>query len=464
MVKLYNTLTKKKEPFTPIDKDHIKMYVCGPTVYDTAHIGNARSVVVYDVLFRLLKFCYGKVTYVRNITDIDDKIINAANKKSSNIESISAYYTKAFHEDMRSINCVEPTHEPKATENIDQIIELIESLLHSGHAYESNKHVYFSVESYPEYGVLSGKKIDELDHGNRVEVGENKKHPGDFVLWKPANETDYKLSSHWNSPWGEGRPGWHIECSAMSYAYLGKDFDIHGGGIDLQFPHHENEIAQSKSAFAGSKFAKYWVHNGFLTVNEEKMSKSLFNIVKVRDLLDSGIKGEVIRYALLKTHYRKPLDWTENVISESQETLNKFYRLLRSTCIEESDAEVSKDFIEALKNDLNIPEAVAILHEMATEINKTSNECERLKLTKKFVKSARFIGILESSYQEWFASGVSHQEIERLIDLRKVAKQNKDYDTADKIREQLKQMGVTISDNEDGTTTWYGKLSPIVYR
>lgn len=464
MVKLYNTLTKKKEHFTPIDKDHIKMYVCGPTVYDTAHIGNARSIVVYDVLFRLLKFCYRKVTYVRNITDIDDKIINAANKKSSNIESISACYTKAFHEDMRSINCVEPTHEPKATENIDQIIELIESLLQSGHAYEANKHVYFSVESYPEYGVLSGKKIDELDHGNRVEVGENKKHPGDFVLWKPANETDYKLSSHWNSPWGEGRPGWHIECSAMSYDYLGKDFDIHGGGIDLQFPHHENEIAQSKSAFAGSTFAKYWIHNGFLTVNEEKMSKSLFNIVKVRDLLDSGVRGEVIRYALLKTHYRKPLDWTENVISESQETLNKFYRLLRSTCIEESDAEVSKDFIEALKNDLNIPEAVAILHEMATEINKTSNEYEKLKLTKNFVKSARFIGLLESSYQEWFASDVSHQEIERLIDLRKVAKQNKDYDTADKIREQLKQMGVTISDNEDGTTTWYRKLSPIVYR
>ncbi|MDX5526731.1 MAG: cysteine--tRNA ligase, partial [Wolbachia endosymbiont of Andrena nigroaenea] len=321
MVRLYNTLTKKKELFTPIDKDHVKMYVCGPTVYDTAHIGNARSVVVYDVLFQLLKFCYGKVTYVRNITDIDDKIINAASEKNSNIESITTYYIKAFHDDMESINCKEPTHEPKATENVDYIIELIEHLLQSGHAYESDKHVYFNIESYHEYGALSGKKTDELVPGSRVEVNENKKHPGDFVLWKPASDIDYKLSSYWDSPWGEGRPGWHIECSAMSYAYLGKDFDIHGGGIDLQFPHHENEIAQSKSAFAGSMFAKYWIHNGFLTVNEEKMSKSLFNIVKVRDLLDSGIKGEVIRYALLKTHYRKPLDWTENVISDAQETL-----------------------------------------------------------------------------------------------------------------------------------------------
>lgn len=241
----------------------------------------------------------------------------------------------------------------------------------------------------------------------------------------------------------------------MSYAYLGKDFDIHGGGIDLQFPHHENEIAQSKSAFAGSMFAKYWIHNGFLTVNEEKMSKSLFNIVKVRDLLDSGIKGEVIRYALLKTHYRKPLDWTENVISDAQETLNKFYRLSRGLdTINESNAEISKDFIDALKNDLNIPEALAILHEMAAKINKMSNESEKLKLTKSFVKSARFIGLLESSYQEWFTAGVSHQEIERLIDLRKIAKKNKNYDTADKIRDQLKQMGITISDNEDGTTTW----------
>lgn len=457
MVRLYNTLTKKKELFIPIDKNHIRMYVCGPTVYDTAHIGNARSVVVYDVLFQLLKFCYGKVTYVRNITDIDDKIINSASEKKSNIESITTYYTKAFHDDMRSINCLEPTHEPKATENIDNIIKLIEHLLKSGHAYESNKHVYFSVASYPEYGALSGKKIDELDHGSRVEVDENKKHPGDFVLWKPASDVDYELSSYWNSPWGEGRPGWHIECSAMAYAYLGKDFDVHGGGIDLQFPHHENEIAQSKAAFAGSTFAKHWMHNGFLTVNAEKMSKSLFNIVKVRDLLDKGIKGEVIRYALLKTHYRKPLDWTESVIHEAQDTLNKFYRLLRGVDIESvkiSDAEVSKDFIDALKNDLNIPEAIAILHEMAAKINKTSNADDKLKLTHIFVKSARFIGLLESSYQGWFSTDASTQEIERLIDLRNAAKQNKNYDTADKIRDQLKKMGISISDNEDGTTTW----------
>ncbi|WCR54256.1 MAG: Cysteine--tRNA ligase [Wolbachia endosymbiont of Ctenocephalides orientis wCori] len=457
MIKLYNTLTKKKELFIPIDKNHIKMYVCGPTVYDIAHIGNARSVVVYDVLFKLLKFCYSKVTYVRNITDIDDKIINAASNKNSNIESITTYYTKAFHDDMRSINCEDPTHEPRATENIDCIIELIDHLMKSGHAYEANKHVYFSVESYHEYCALSGKKIGELEHGSRIEVDENKKRPGDFVLWKPASETDYALSSYWNSTWGEGRPGWHIECSAMAYAHLGKDFDVHGGGIDLQFPHHENEIAQSKSAFAGSMFAKYWVHNGFLTVNEEKMSKSLFNIVKVRDLLDRGIKGEVIRYALLKTHYRKPLDWTESVISESQETLNKFYRLLRGvnlSHIEESDAEVSQDFIDALKNDLNTPEALVILHEMATKINRATNEREKLKLTENFVKSARFIGFLQSSYQEWFTVDISDQEIERLLELRRAAKQDKNYATADEIRDQLKKMGISISDNEDGTTTW----------
>lgn len=454
MIRIYNTLTKKKELFTPINENHIKMYVCGPTVYDYAHIGNARSVVIYDVLFRLFKFCYSKVTYVRNITDIDDKIINSANEKNSDIESITTRYTNAFHDDMKSINCLEPTHEPKATESIGVIIELIEYLLQSGHAYEANKHVYFSVESYPEYGTLSGKKIDELTHGSRVEIDENKKHPGDFVLWKPTSDVDYKLSSHWNSPWGEGRPGWHIECSAMACAHLGKDFDIHGGGIDLQFPHHENEIAQSKSAFAGSTFAKYWMHNGFLTSNKEKMSKSLFNIVKVRDLLSSGVKGEVIRYALLKTYYRKPLDWTDSVISESQEALNKFYRLLRYVNIEENDAEISQDFINALKNDLNVPEALVLLHEMAAKINKTSNENDKLKLTKIFTKSARFIGLLQSSYQEWFTSNVNRQEIERLINMRKIAKCNKDYATADNIRKQLTKMGVSVSDNEDGTTTW----------
>ncbi|QKX01931.1 cysteine--tRNA ligase [Wolbachia endosymbiont of Cruorifilaria tuberocauda] len=457
MVRLYNTLTKKKEFFTPINRDHVKMYVCGPTVYDMAHIGNARSAVTYDVLFQLLKSYYSKVTYVRNITDIDDKIINAASKKNSSIESIAKYYTKAFHEDMKSLNCVEPTHEPKATESIDCIIKLIEHLLLSDHAYESNKYIYFSIESYPEYGILSGKKISELNHGSRVEIGKNKKHPGDFILWKPANNIDYKLSSYWDSPWGEGRPGWHIECSAMSYAYLGKNFDIHGGGIDLQFPHHDNEIAQSKSVFSESIFAKYWIHNGFLTVNEEKMSKSLFNIVKVRDLLNSGIKGEVIRHALFKTHYRKPLNWTKDVICESQETLNKFYRLLRNVDIvklEKSDADFYKDFIEALKNDLNIPEALSILHEMATKINKTSNEHEKLKLIESFVKSARFIGLLESSYQEWFTTNMDQQEIKRLVALRKAAKQNKDYDTADQIRNQLKRMKIMVSDNKDGTTTW----------
>lgn len=431
------------------------MYVCGPTVYDMVHMGNARSVVIYDVLFRLLRFCYSNVTYVRNITDIDDKIINVANERNISVESISAFYTKIFHEDMKSINCIEPTYEPKATENINYIIELIGYLLQSGHAYESNKHIYFSIESYSEYGILSGKKVSELDYGKRVKIDENKRHPGDFILWKPANDIDYKLLSYWDSPWGKGRPGWHIECSAMSYAYLGQEFDIHGGGVDLQFPHHENEIAQSRSAFVGSMFAKYWVHNGFLMMNKEKMSKSLLNVVRVRDLLHGGIKGEVIRYALLKTHYRKPLDWTRSIISESRETLNKFYRLLRdvdTVNIERSDVEVLKDFIDALKNDLNIPEASIVLHEMVTKINGTGNKNDKLKLIKSFIKSARLIGFLESNYQDWFISNISYQKIENLINLRRIARQNKDYDIADKIREQLKRMGISISDSKDDTT------------
>lgn len=455
MIKFYNTLTKTKELFKPINKNCITMYVCGPTVYDYAHIGNARSIVVYDILFRLLKFCYGTVTYVRNITDIDDKIIKSAIEKNSNIQNITTYYTEAFHNDIRSINCLEPTHEPKATESINHIIELIKHLLKSGHAYEFNKHVYFNVESYSEYGSLSGKKIDELIDGSRIDIDENKKHPRDFVLWKPASAVDYELLSYWNSPWGEGRPGWHIECSAMAYAYLGKNFDIHGGGIDLQFPHHENEIAQSKSAFPESIFANYWIHNGFLTVNKEKMSKSLFNIIRVRDLLNSGIKGEVIRYALLKTHYRKPLDWTKNIIFEAQDTLNKFYRLLNNIDIKKIHlGEIPQNFLNALKNDLNIPEALSILHEMATEINKTSNIHDKLKSIGMFVASARLIGLLELSYQEWFATDKCNQEIEKMINLRKVAKQKKDYATADKIRDQLNKMRVSVSDNEDGTTSW----------
>ncbi len=452
MIQLFNTLTKTKEPFKPINENHVTMYVCGPTVYDFAHIGNARSVVVYDILFRLFKLCYSKVTYVRNITDIDDKIINTAYKKDKSVQDITSYYTQAFHDDMKNLNCLDPTYEPRATENIEHIIKLINKLIESGHAYYSNNHIYFNIESYHEYGLLSGKKISQLNHGSRVEVDQNKKHPGDFVLWKPADNIDYKLASHWQSPWGAGRPGWHIECSAMIYSCLGQNFDIHGGGVDLQFPHHENEITQSKSAFPGSTFARYWVHNGFLTINKEKMSKSLFNIVSARDLLNNGVKGEVIRYALLKTHYRKPLDWTEDIIAESQENLNKFYRILNGVELRDSnDIEVSKDFVDALKNDLNVPGALSILHKMVTEINKTNHADQKLKLTQAFVKNAQLIGLVQSSYEEWFAVD---QEVEKLINMRKVAKLSKDYATADKIRERLKQFGISVSDNKDGTIKW----------
>ncbi len=404
MISIYNTLTKKEETFVPRDQSNVTMYVCGPTVYDSAHIGNARSVIVYDILFRLLKLCYKKVTYVRNITDIDDKIINVAQKSNSSIESITSHYTKAFHMDMKNINCLEPTYEPKATDNIGLMIKLIQNLLDKNHAYIANKHIYFDTYSYPEYGTLSGKKISHLIHGSRVEISDNKRHQGDFILWKPASAVDYELSSFWQSPWGDGRPGWHIECSAMANGYLGKNFDIHGGGVDLQFPHHENEIAQSRCAFPESIFAKYWMHNGFLTVNKEKMSKSLSNIIKIKDLLNQGIKGEVIRYALLKTHYRKPLDWTDRTIIESTGALNKFNRLLHNIDVEikDDDTEVAVEFIDALKRDLNVPEALAILHETANKIKKTHNRTDKLRLIKSLLKSANFIGLLHSNYKVWF--------------------------------------------------------------
>lgn len=455
MISLYNTLTNKKEIFTPLDPSNIKMYVCGPTVYDWAHIGNARSAVVYDTLFRLLTHIYGNVTYVRNITDIDDKIIDSAKQKKSSIEDITSYYTAAFHQDMNDLGCIKPTFEPKVTQNIAEIIDLIKRLIENGNAYVVDQNVYFSIESYSKYGQLSGRKTAELIHGSRVEASVHKKHPGDFVLWKPATDIDYKLQSFWPSPWGNGRPGWHIECSAMSYSHLGENFDIHGGGADLQFPHHENEIAQSCCAFPNSKFARYWVHNGFVTVSGEKMSKSLGNIVKVRDLLQNGMKGEVIRYTFLKTHYRKPLDWTDQTLFESKEALDRFYGILSNTPEVKQDASVAESIISSLKNDLNTPEAISILHEVATEINKTRDDKQKARLVGTFLKSANLLGILTHSWQEWFRA--YDEEIEKLVEQRAQAKKNGDFATADAIRDKLLQKNILLSDQKDGTTKWYRK-------
>lgn len=332
---LYNSLTRKKEEFKPLDEKNVRMYVCGPTVYDQPHLGNARAVVVYDVLYRLLKHLYPKVTYVRNITDVDDKIIKAAKENSESIAALTKRITDGFHADMRALGCLDPDEEPKATGHISEVVQMIEQLIENEHAYVAEGHVLFSVKSAKDYGKLSGKKLEDLVAGARVEVEGYKKDPGDFVLWKPADKDD-DPSCVFDSPWGKGRPGWHIECSAMSTKYLGETFDIHGGGADLKFPHHENEIAQSLGANPKSEFARYWVHNGFLTVNGEKMAKSEGNFITVRELLDKAKNeferrklGEIIRFALIKTKYNEPLDWTEERVETSKNDLNRFYRALK---------------------------------------------------------------------------------------------------------------------------------------
>lgn len=456
VLKIHNSLSGKKEELTPLDRKNVRMYVCGPTVYDSPHLGNARAVVVYDVLYRLLRHIYGEehVTYVRNITDVDDKINAAAKEKGIPISELTEEVTKGFHEDMEALNCLPPTHEPKATENIKEIIELIEKLIKNKHAYESEGHVLFDVQSiscHPErsegsidsspmaqndnfyyYGKLSGKKLEDLIAGARVEVEGYKKSPQDFVLWKPADEGD-DSSSVFESPWGAGRPGWHIECSAMSTSILGEDFDIHGGGADLKFPHHENEIAQSICGNKGSHFANYWVHNGFLTVNGEKMAKSEGNFITVRELLDKGIKGEIIRYVLLSTKYNEPLDWSEKKLDDARKALDKFYRAIKNSISDN----LPEEFISYLKDDLNTPKAFAYLYSE--------------KNSKKLKAAANFLGLLQNSQNEWF--GIEeNKEVEKLIADRKKAKEEKDYKKADKIRDKLTNMGIILEDGHSGTT------------
>ncbi len=479
---LYNTLTRKKELFAPIDANHIRMYVCGPTVYDRPHIGNARSVVVYDVLYRLLRNLYGdlKVTYVRNITDVDDKINAAAKQNDEPISALTNRIEGWFHDDMTALGVLPATvtldgknphptlslkgrglsstpspskgesggegvgymGEPHATHHIPHMITLIEKLIAHGNAYASQEHVLFAVDSYKDYGQLSGRKLDDLIAGARVEVESYKKHPGDFVLWKPADEGD-DPSSVFDSPWGKGRPGWHIECSAMSTTYLGENFDIHGGGADLMFPHHENEIAQSVCALPGSRFANYWVHNGFLTVNGEKMSKSLGNFITVRDLLDKGVKGEVIRYALLSAKYNEPLDWNEKLLHDAKLTLDKWYRFL-SQHLSQKDEQRSphpdfmNPFIDALSDDLNLPKAVSLMH--------TASPAELLAMGK-------MLGFFNESPESWF-KGEASQNIEFLIEKRTAAKKAKNWAEADQIRKTLADQGIILEDRPDGTTDW----------
>ena len=451
-LKLYNTMTSKKEVFEPLIPDTVTLYVCGPTVYNYAHIGNARPVVVFDTLFRLLKTHYSSVTYARNITDVDDKIIVAAKEGGRDIESVTDEYTAIYREDMAQLNALDPTLEPRATHNIDAMIALTETLIEKEHAYESDGHVLFAVESMPDYGKLSGRSLDDMLAGARVEVAEYKRHPGDFILWKPAEEGD----PGWDSPWGRGRPGWHLECSAMIRAHLGETIDIHGGGRDLIFPHHENEIAQSRCAHGGD-YVRYWMHNAYLDIDGEKMSKSLGNFRTVRELLQS-YRGEVLRFALLSAQYRSPLNFTVELLEQAETTLSSLYSGLREAANTEADMDVNlaeEAFYAALNDDLNTPVAIAELHGLAKELNKADPQ-QKPKLKGRLLTAASMLGILQQDPEAWLHGGasddlISAEEVETLIAQRQQAKLDKEYGRADEIRQSLVERGVVLEDSREGT-------------
>ena len=445
---LSNTLSNKKEKFVPINNNEVGMYVCGPTVYDFPHIGNARPLVVFDVLFRLLKKIYGKnkITYVRNITDIDDKIIESSKKNNKSIEELTRTITTSFHKDCKYLNCLEPSFEPKATQHIKEMITMVTNLINNKNAYENEKHVYFSVSSFEEYGKLSNKNQKELIAGSRVEISKYKKDPLDFILWKPSEDND----PGWDSPWGRGRPGWHLECSVMSEKFLGKKFDIHGGGLDLVFPHHENEIAQSRCTNKTSNFANYWLHNGFVTFDKEKMSKSMGNIVAINKLREN-INGQVVRLALLSSHYKQPLDWNEKLIQESQNTLDKWYGQFEKTDSEELQDKVLNPLLE----DLNTPEYISKLHLLYDESSK-GNKSSKVK----FLTACKLIGLLEEDKQSWenFKKSkvkVDEHFINQKIMDRNNARKKGDYKLADTIRKELETNGVVIKDKKDKTTWKY---------
>ena len=454
-LKLQNSLTGQKEIFTPIDPDHVRIYACGPTVYSYAHIGNARMAVVFDVLANVLRALYPKVTYVSNITDVDDKIIAAAQKTGEAIDTITKKYTDIYNQDMASLGVKRPDKQPRATDNITHMITIIETLIEKGHAYAADGHVLFHVPSFAAYGQLSGRNRDEQIAGARVEVASYKKDPADFVLWKPSHDGE----PGWDSPWGTGRPGWHIECSAMAQEHLGLPFDIHGGGADLKFPHHENEIAQSCCANGDendlASFAKYWVHNGFVTVEGEKMSKSLGNVTLAHDLV-TQYEGEVLRLTLLSAHYRQPLDWTEDSILQSKKMLDRIYQSLREVVdidITDIDAPaLPDDFIETLCDDLNTPKAIAVLFALAKNLVETRSPQQKAQ----FFAAAKLFGIAQQNPDKWLGYGVSDDSvdtdhIESLLQQRKDARTNKDYARSDEIRDELLAIGIAIEDTVNGT-------------
>ena len=438
-----NNLTNKKEQFIPIKENNVGMYVCGPTVYDDPHIGNARPLVIFDVLFKILKKNFSKVTYVRNITDIDDKIITSSQKKNITIKELTEKVTAVFFDDCKYLNCENPTHQPKATEHIGAMLKMINDLIKKGFAYENNKHVYFEVKKFIDYGKLSNKKIDDLIAGSRVEISENKKNPEDFVLWKPSNKDE----PSWESPWGLGRPGWHLECSAMSKKFLGNEFDIHGGGIDLIFPHHENEIAQSRCSNDTKVFANYWLHNAFITTSNEKMAKSQGNIIKIKDLRDK-VSGQIIRLALMSTHYRQPLDWNNELLINCENTLDKWYNINFANF---KPTKIPDEILKPLYEDLNTPGYIANLHSLYEKAIKGENK-------ELFISACQFIGLLNESNEQWrqFKKNrisISEEDIENMLFLRDKARENKDYKEADRIRDELLDKGVLIED-KDGKTLW----------
>lgn len=451
---VFNTLTRRKEPFVPLDENNVRMYVCGPTVYDRAHIGNARPIIVFDTLYRLLKHLYPKVTYVRNITDVDDKIIKKSQESGEPINVITEKTSRFFHEDIAELNALPPDMEPRATQHIAEMIDLVKRLVDNGYAYEAQGHVLFSVSKMKNYGALSGRSMDEMIAGARVEVAPYKKEPGDFILWKPSDETQ----PGWDSPWGFGRPGWHLECSAMSSKYLGETFDIHGGGQDLIFPHHENEIAQSCCAFGHDFYAKYWLHNGHLMVNGEKMSKSLGNFFTIREILDQ-VPGEAFRLYTLGTHYHQPLNWLPEGLKQAKQTMDRFYTALRSTpSVDLTGAEPDSDVVEALKDDLNTPKAIAVLHSLATALNKAESADKQAEIKKELIASAHLLGLLYQDPEEWFRAGsasagqgIDESEIEALIQKRADARKAKDFATADAVRKELADKGIVIEDTPSGT-------------
>ncbi len=454
MLHLYNSLTRQKSPFKPLKNQEVKLYVCGMTVYDFCHVGHARVMVVFDVLVRYLRFLGFNVIYVRNITDIDDKIIKRIQENGQDFKELTQRFIDAMHEDADALNVLRPDIEPRATEFIPQIIDLVNTLIEKGFAYcGENGDIFYAVTKFKDYGKLSGKNLDELQAGSRVDIQNAKQNPLDFVLWKMAKPNE----PSWDSPWGKGRPGWHIECSAMSTHCLGNHFDIHGGGMDLQFPHHENEIAQSEAA-TGETFVNTWLHNGFVRINEEKMSKSLGNFFTVREVL-ATYHPETVRYFIVSSHYRSPLNYSDQQLDTAHQALTRLYTALRDLPIVENnynDLKYKEKFCAALDDDLNTPEALAVLFEMAREINKLKeiDISQAASLGNELRRLASIVGLLQSEAETFLQSGSNNdEEIEQLIKLRNTARQNKDWKESDRIRAELKEKGIVLEDSA-GKTTW----------